>query len=74
MPANNKEVPFDIAAFTMAGNILIALNKKGILSRDEVIDILQLARNQAPRADEIREHHTIDIDWHLDNLKATLKD
>ncbi|MBO3250786.1 MULTISPECIES: hypothetical protein [Klebsiella] len=74
MPANNKEVPFDIAAFTMAGNILIALNKKGILSRDEVIDILQLARNQAPRADEIREHHAIDIDWHLDNLKATLKD
>lgn len=39
----------DVAAFTMAGNLMVTLFDKGLISREEAIHIINLAQKTLPR-------------------------
>lgn len=65
--------PFDIVAFTLAGNTLLTLNQKGILSKEEALKIIDTARFQTSQAAASRTDKEIGMDWHLDNLIAGLR-
>ncbi len=51
----------DVAAFTMAGNLMVTLFDKGLISREEAIHIINLAqKNSTPEnAEEIRMAHIL---------------
>ncbi|HGZ0758189.1 TPA: hypothetical protein ACN7NQ_005257, partial [Escherichia coli] len=64
----------DVAAFTMAGNLMVTLFDKGVISREEAIHIINLAqKNSTPEnAEEIQDGSYINTDWHFDNLRACM--
>ncbi|EOV0971287.1 hypothetical protein MQ093_09560 [Edwardsiella anguillarum] len=66
-------IPFDFASFMLSGNILIKLVEKNILSLNEAKEIIKRARLSAPNADSFRHDKDIDLDWHFENLIASLE-
>lgn len=70
---SNQQNNFDVVAFTLAGNTLIALVRKGMLSIAEAKEVIRITYNTHDIADELRNNTEIDIRWHLDNLTASLE-
>ena len=54
----------DVAAFTMAGNLMVTLFDKGLISREEAIHIINLAqKNSTPEnAEDIQDGSYINTD------------
>ncbi|EEM9454537.1 hypothetical protein GK162_01950 [Salmonella enterica] len=71
---SDKQNALDVAAFTIAGNLLSTLVDKELVSREEAVRIVSLARtNTSPALTEKhRDGSLVDIGWHLDNLLAKL--
>lgn len=64
----------DVAAFTMAGNLIVTLLDKGLISREEVTHIINIAqKSAAPQSAEGHQDGSyINTNWHFDNLRACM--
>lgn len=71
---SEKQNALDVAAFVLARNILTVLVENGAVSGEQAERIVELARANDKLVEEHRNSTVVTVDWHLDNLLASLRD